>query len=73
VALVLLIYFVSQDYAKGGDPYFWRVAAVLVGLVLNLVYLLAHQSFPSKSRIARIINLWLDTIENELRRRAKEH
>jgi hypothetical protein len=53
--------------------------SVVIGLILNLVYLyFSHpaaagkQSRLGQSRLARLVSLWLDAKERELRDRAKE-
>ena len=75
VALAFAIYLVNREIdfygSLKGDLWGWAV--VLTTLVLNFVYHISNQFFLSKSRISRLINLWLDAIEKELRRRSKDH
>ena len=75
VALAFAIYLVNREIdfygSLKGDLWGWAV--VLTALVLNFVYHISNQFFLSKSRISRRINLWLDAIEKELRRRSKDH
>jgi hypothetical protein len=72
VALAFAIYIVNREIAYNGrleGSAFWGLSAILTGLGLNLLYLLVHQSLSSKARSSRLINLWLDAKENELRQR----
>jgi len=75
VALAFAIYLVNREIdfygSLKGDLWGWAV--VLTTLVLNFVYHISNKFFLSKSRISRLINLWLDAIEKELRRRSKDH
>jgi len=52
---------------------YWWVYGLLIFLPLNFIYLLANQPFKwrlSNWRICRLIGLWLDAKESELRQRA---
>ena len=75
VALAFAIYLLNREIdfygSLKGDLWGWAV--VLTTLVLNFVYHISNQFFLSKSRISRLVNLWLDAIEKELRRRSKDH
>jgi hypothetical protein len=51
------------------DSQFWLGWGILTCLALNLV----HQAGPQKSRIFRLISLWFDAKETELRRRADQN
>ena len=59
------------DYGEGYPDVPWFIWLIWVGLALNFFYLFSNSSKPSSGRISRLIGLWLDAKENELRSRAK--
>ena len=79
--IVTAVFFMFLTYAMGdelltrrppGIP--WFVYGIWISLALNLFYLVLNSSEHSLGRISKIIGLWLDAKENELRSRAKrEH
>jgi hypothetical protein len=66
----LLFVVLASDIAGAShrDPEIWIAWGILICLALNFVYLLAHKG--SSGRIFRLIGLWFDAKESELRRRA---
>jgi len=48
----------------------WLFTAGAISLGLNIVYLMAAPSRQKAGRIRRMVGLWLDAKENELRSRA---
>ena len=48
----------------------WRTYALLIFLVFNFVYLLLGSTWHI--RVFRLIGLWFDAKESELRKRAKD-
>jgi hypothetical protein len=71
------IYFILflYEFATIGPPNGRESEVVYPGaalLLLNLAYLLFGDS-PKPSRISRLITLWLDAKEAELRKRSKEN
>ena len=75
VANALLFAFFS--YTAINQPGEWRrssefVMVLLICLALNFIYLLLNQQ-TSNWRIFRLIGLWFDAKESELRRRANQN
>jgi hypothetical protein len=63
--LALFAYQINYEYMQPD----WRMYGLSIFLTLNFVYLgLADQ--PSNGRIFRLIGLWFDAKESELRQRA---
>jgi hypothetical protein len=70
------ISFAVLTYNMGEQPRNvpWFIWLFWVGLALNFFYLVfSNSSKPSSGRISRLIRLWLDAKENELRSRAKRN
>jgi len=64
-------YIVATDPEPATDPQFVLACGVLTLLALNFFYvLLAYR--PFNWRIFRLIGLWFDTKESELRERAQD-
>jgi hypothetical protein len=61
----------TGGYRGGGELV---VPSLVIGFILNLVYLYFSQPAAAgkQSRLARLVSLWLDAKEHELRDRAKE-
>ena len=57
-----------HNYSRGD---WWIAVALLGGLALNFGYLMISQPIRSPSRVGRLISLWLDAKEVELKARAK--
>jgi len=69
VCLAWIGYIVATDPEPATDPQFVLACGVLTLLALNFFYIsLANQ--PLNWRIFRLIGLWFDAKESELRRRA---
>jgi hypothetical protein len=67
-----LIWFLYLLKTLGPPPSTWLDFAIPAGLVLNLAYLLfAGNSSRKPSRLMKLVALWLDAKEAELRRRAR--
>jgi hypothetical protein len=56
--------------SPGNDAQFWLGTGILTTLGLNFLYLLLAR-YDNPGRIFRLINLWFDAKESELRRRAQ--
>ncbi len=75
VFLAWLAYWASTEtyVATPDEPEFWLSWGMLAFLGLNFLYLITHDQFrigfPS-NRISRLIGLWFDAKESELRKRA---
>lgn len=54
------------------DAQFWLGYGILTCLVLNLAYLLLHKAGLPNWRIFRLISLWFDAKESELRQRVNK-
>jgi hypothetical protein len=73
VFLAWLAYvFATLEGRQPHDAQFWLGYGILTCLALNLVYLLLHQAGLPKWRIFRLISLWFDAKESELRQRANK-
>ena len=77
-ACLLLFMLYLLAFVKGGEGDKPLVAGIAVLSALNIFYLLAcppHMKTPTSSigrtRIGRLLSLWLDAKESELRDRAK--
>jgi len=51
------------------DP-LWPALLLPPGLFLNVVYLMFHHPIQGQGRLLRLVGLWLDAKEAELRKRA---
>jgi Zn-dependent protease len=71
--LIFMLYLISGDYHKYGrirDDNFWASILIPAGLVLNLIYLIFATGAPTRpSPMMRLINLWFEAKEVELRKR----
>jgi hypothetical protein len=56
---------------KGHHDVFWYVYGIWISLVLNFIYLSASTPKGSPWRLFRLIGLWFDAKESELRTRAR--
>jgi hypothetical protein len=72
VCLIALLYELGQEGQEGRlSDVPWYVFAILAALFLNIAYLLFAPSQPTRSgRLTRLVALWLDAKEAELRKRA---
>jgi hypothetical protein len=72
ICLIVLTYTMGDELVKKRHPDIpWFVWGIWISLALNFFYLASNNSKPSSGRISRLIGLWLDAKENELRSRAK--
>ena len=62
--------FIVYEVHKYGRPDPLWVLLLPPGLLLNVVYLLFHYPIQGQGRLLRLIGLWLDAKEAELRKRA---
>ena len=69
-SLGFFLYIAATEHPTGWDRLWWLIT--MIGLVLNLVYLLrCPPGIPkSPSRLRKLVSLWLDAKERELRDRA---
>jgi hypothetical protein len=73
ISFAVLSWQMGQQYTKWHPDVPWFVWLFWIGLALNFFYLVSNGSKPSSGRISRLIGLWLDAKENELRSRAKRN
>jgi hypothetical protein len=74
-ALVLVLYAIHEQIQDFGHLDFddwrdWVAIMIPPALVLNLVYLVFGVSRSTSGRFSRLVGLWLDAKEAELRKRA---
>jgi hypothetical protein len=76
VATVSGLGFIAYGFATWGKPNKEATVFIylcVVGLVLNFVYLYSHPTgIGKRSRLTRLVSLWLDVKERELNDRARK-
>jgi hypothetical protein len=70
VASLAVCFWIVWTKLKGSSDPLWLDMLVLGSFVLNVIYLLLGKTAREPSRLARLIGLWFDAKEVELRRRA---
>jgi hypothetical protein len=71
-ALIAIFYEILTE--RGTPDPRWLEFAIPAGLALNIAYLLfAGHGVGKSSRLMRLVSLWLDAKEAELRRRASRN
>ena len=67
-----LAYLFATNIGLPKSPQSWFGLGVLICSALNVLYLLLANRRPLNWRIFRLIGLWFDAKESELRRRARQ-
>jgi hypothetical protein len=75
IILIFLAYNLASDWRSGGVQVNWPAYPVGAFFLLNIAYLIICKPAPfrwGQTRISRLVGLWFDAKETELRKRAEK-